>query len=99
FIHGPAARGVVTATREIELMVIGKDITYSRIMELMKPAERSLGRPFDLLIYSVADFNHRLATGNGFLLRAMEQEKIPVLGSEKAIQLPEKPGRKRKSRR
>lgn len=99
FIHGPSARGVITPSREIELMVIGNGITYSRIMQMLKPAEAELGRPFDLLIYSVADFNRRLASGNGFLRRAMDQDKIPVLGTAAGVLTPEKGPRRPKGGR
>lgn len=88
FIHGQQVKRSARAQEQINLLVIGSGLTYARLMELLKPAEQVLERPFNLLVYSLTDFNRKLAAGNGFLLRVMEQDKIPVMGSADAVQLP-----------
>ena len=96
FIHGSQVKANAKVPERISLLVIGNSLTYARVMELLKPAEQILERPFDLLIYSLTDFNRKMAAGNGFLRRVMERDKIPVLGSEQALAAPAKPPKKKK---
>ncbi len=85
FIYGSLAKGSETSQSDIDLMIVGSDLSYADVMELLIPVESKLGRPVNPTVYSAQEFNSRLTDKNAFLTRVMEQEKIVILGSEDAI--------------
>ncbi len=81
FIYGSIAKGEATSTSDIDLMLVGDDLSYGQIMELLAPVEESLGRTISPTLYTPQDFEAKLTAGNHFLLRVTEQPKI-LLWSE-----------------
>jgi predicted nucleotidyltransferase len=82
FIYGSIAKGTERGKSDIDLMLIGNDLSYAEIMELLLSAEEQLGRPINPTVYSVDDFRKKTKQGNSFLIRLMEQPKIVLKGSE-----------------
>lgn len=78
FIYGSIAKGEATAASDIDLMLVGSELSYTQVMELLSPIEEILGRTINPTIYTVQDFASKLAAGNHFLQRVMEQEQIPL---------------------
>lgn len=78
FIYGSIAKGDATAHSDIDLMLVGDGLSYSGVMELLAPAEAELGRTINPTLYSQLDFASRLAAGNHFLQRVMQQARIPL---------------------
>jgi predicted nucleotidyltransferase len=78
FIYGSIAKGDATAHSDIDLMLVGDGLSYSGVMELLAPAESELGRTINPTLYSQLDFASRLAAGNHFLQRVMQQARIPL---------------------
>lgn len=85
FIYGSIAKGTEKAKSDIDLMLIGNDLSYAGVMGLLIPVEEKLGRPINPSIYSVHDFRKKLEEENSFLTRVTQQEKIVVMGSEDDI--------------
>jgi predicted nucleotidyltransferase len=85
FIYGSIAKGEESAKSDIDLMIIGDDITYTDLMNLLIPIEKELQRPINPSIYTLADVKKKLEAKNSFLTRVMEQEKINVIGDANAI--------------
>lgn len=85
FIYGSIAKGQEKTKSDIDLMMVGNDLSYAGVMDLLIPVEEKLGRPINPTIYSVCDFRKKLKEGNSFLNRVMQQEKIIVAGSEGGI--------------
>jgi predicted nucleotidyltransferase len=83
FIYGSIATD--TARSDTDLMIIGNDLAYADIMNLLIPAETELQRTINPSIYLLSDFNDKLQQGNSFLIRILQQEKIIVMGSENVI--------------
>jgi predicted nucleotidyltransferase len=96
FIYGSLAKGTDTAASDIDLMVIGDDVSYGRVLELGTEAERRLGRKINPTVYTLAELRKRLEDGNAFVNRVIQQPKIFVIGSEDALRPSPKP-RKRKA--
>lgn len=62
-------------------MLIGEDLHYSQVMERLLPMEEQLGRPINPTLYSLHDWAARLAAGNSFVVRVLQQDKINLIGA------------------
>jgi len=85
FIYGSIAKGEDTAQSDIDLMIIGDDIAYTDMMNLLIPIEKELQRPINPSIYTFEDFKKKLDEKNNFIVRVLGQEKINVIGDADAI--------------
>ncbi|MBS1190527.1 MAG: transcriptional regulator [Rhodocyclaceae bacterium] len=82
FVYGSIAKGEEHAGSDIDLMLIGENLSYSDVMERLMPVEECLGRAINPTLYTPADWLARKTAGNSFVLRVSEQEKINLIGSE-----------------
>lgn len=80
FIYGSIAKGEDTAKSDIDLMIIGDDLAYTELMNLLIPIEKELQRPINPSIYSLEEFKQKLEQKNSFIARVMQQEKIHIIG-------------------
>jgi len=80
FIYGSISKGTDTASSDIDLMLIGKSLNYSDIMDALLPFEETLQRTINPTIYNKSDFVKRIKEGNSFITRVMEQPKIMIKG-------------------
>lgn len=85
FIYGSIAKAEDTATSDIDLLVIAKDLTYTEVLESLKDAEFSLGRKINPNIYGPDETKKKLKQKNAFLTRIMEQPKLWIKGGEDDI--------------
>ena len=85
FVYGSIAKGEETAKSDIDLMIIGDDLAYTDMMNLLIPIEKELQRPINPSIYSLEDFKKKLNQKNSFITRVLEQDKINVIGDADAI--------------
>lgn len=98
FVYGSVARGTDTADSDIDLLVVTESLPYAELMSLLVNAEKSLGRPINPSIYDMEQFRGKLAGGNAFLTKVMEQPKIWIKGTEDDIREPGKPGQDRETK-
>jgi predicted nucleotidyltransferase len=82
FIYGSLAKNEARAGSDVDVMLIGKDLHYSDIMQLLLPVEAKLGRTINPTLYTTADWQTKHADGNSFVQRVAEQEKINLVGSD-----------------
>ncbi|HZE61014.1 MAG TPA: nucleotidyltransferase domain-containing protein [Burkholderiales bacterium] len=97
FVYGSLARGTDTAASDIDLMVVGEDVAYARILDLAEKAERRLGRKVNPTVYSRAELQRRIKDGNAFANRVIAQPKIFVIGSEDALRSAPQPRRRKEA--
>lgn len=76
FIYGSVAKGEAHAASDVDLMLVGNDLSYSNIMEMLAPVETQLQRTINPTLYSPDDFAKRLAEGQSFITRVLEQPRI-----------------------
>lgn len=79
FIYGSVAKGEAHAGSDIDLMLIGDELSYSDIMELLAPAEEQLQRTINPTLYSVSDFEKRFQERQSFITRVLEQPRIELI--------------------
>lgn len=82
FIYGSVAKGEEHAGSDVDVMLVGNELSYSEIMQLLDSVEEQLQRPINPTIFSPVEFAERLAEGQNFLSKVMELPRIDLLHSE-----------------
>ena len=85
FVYGSVAKGKDTARSDIDLMVIGDDLTYSDIFSALQDAEKALGRTINPNIVDTAGWKKKLLNKNGFMTTISSAPKIFIVGSEEDL--------------
>jgi len=78
FIYGSIAKGEANSTSDIDLMLVGENLSYGEVMELLAPQEQKLGRTINPTLYTPQEFQNKLTAGNHFLQRVLEQSRITL---------------------
>src|SRR2546428_5257615 len=81
FVYGSVAREEETSQSDVDLMVIGR-ATLDEVLSRLSTVEKSIGRPINPTVYSVAEFKSKLASGNHFLTAVLKGQKVFLLGDE-----------------
>jgi len=80
FIYGSISKGTETSASDVDLMLVGKSLNYSDVLDLFLPSEELLQRSINPTIYTKPDFDKKIKEGNSFIVRVMEQPKILIKG-------------------
>ena len=81
FVYGSVAREEETAQSDVDLMVVGS-ATLDEVLSRLSTVEKSIGRPVNPTVYSVAEFKLKLASENHFLSAVLKGQKAFLLGDE-----------------
>ncbi len=84
-VYGSVAKGNEHAASDIDLMVVGEQISHAQLLAALLPAQQTLGRPINPTLYTAAEFAQRVMEGRSFMTRVLEQPKIFVKGNEDDI--------------
>ena len=79
-IYGSIAKGTDTSTSDIDLMLVGRDLLLSEILELLLPVESQLGRKINPTLYTPTEYRRRRGQKASFLNRVLAQPVIPLVG-------------------
>ena len=66
FVYGSVAKGEENAKSDVDLMVIGDDVTYSDFFDGLLKAERALHRPVHALFVDLDQWKRKLTHGSAF---------------------------------
>jgi predicted nucleotidyltransferase len=80
-IYGSVAKQQETASSDIDLLLVSDKLTLEAIYGALRDAEQVLGRTINPTLYTVAEFNKRRSSGNGFLKRVLAGETIVLFGT------------------
>lgn len=83
FIYGSVAKGEEHAASDVDVMLVGDDLSYSEVMELLQAVEEQLQRTVNPTLYSPQEFADRLRDGQNFVSKVMEQPRINLLSAQK----------------
>jgi predicted nucleotidyltransferase len=86
FVYGSVARGADTARSDIDLMVIGDDLSYSGLYAASQDVESLLRRKVNPTFLSSKDWQRKAAEKGSFIRKINALPKIFILGSEKDLQ-------------
>jgi predicted nucleotidyltransferase len=82
FVYGSIAKGADTARSDIDLMVIGDDLTYTDLYAALQNAEEVLGRPVNPTFLSFADWHRKIAAKESVIAKINAQPKLFIVGSD-----------------
>jgi predicted nucleotidyltransferase len=82
FVYGSVAKGTDTARSDIDLMVIGDDLTYSDLYAGLEKAEKVLQRTVNPTFLSFEDWWRKLSIKDSVVAKIDAQPKLFVVGSE-----------------
>jgi predicted nucleotidyltransferase len=84
FVYSSVARQKERVDSDVDLMVLG-DAPFSDVVSALSPAQRVLGREINPTVFPVSEFRSKLAAGNHFLRRVMQEKRLFVLGTENEL--------------
>ena len=86
FIFGSVAKGNDTANSDVDVLLVGKGLVLSDILQLLLPIETSLGRKINPTCYTLSEYAKRLAEPDSFVNRILAQPTLPLIGDVHATQ-------------
>jgi predicted nucleotidyltransferase len=86
FVYGSVAKGSDTAQSDIDLMVIGDELTYSDLYTALQNAGSLLQRKVSPLFLSVRDWKRKASQKDSFAAKVKAQPKLFVFGSEEDVE-------------
>jgi len=82
FVYGSVAKGTDTVRSDIDLMVIGDDLTYADLYAGLQKAEKVLNRTVNPTFLSFEDWQRKLSTKDSVIAKIDVQPKLFIVGSE-----------------
>jgi predicted nucleotidyltransferase len=82
FVYGSIAKGTDTAKSDVDLMIVGEDVSYSDVFLNLEKAERALLRPVNPTILTNEEWVKRLSQRSTFLSKVVQQPKLFVIGND-----------------
>ena len=82
FVYGSVAKGTDTAQSDIDVMIIGDDLTYSDIYGSVQKAETTLSRRVNPTFVSIDDWKRKTSDSQSVLAKINAGPKTFLLGSE-----------------
>ena len=82
FVYGSVAKGADTAQSDIDLMVIGDELTYADLYAALQNAEITLRRKVSPLFLTQQEWRRKSSDKGSFVSRIVTQPKIFIIGSE-----------------
>ena len=80
WVFGSVARQTDTAASDIDVMLVGDDLTLTEVLEHLLPLESELGRTINPTCYSRAEFDRRRTEPDSFVERVFAQPTLPLIG-------------------
>jgi predicted nucleotidyltransferase len=82
FVYGSVARGTDTARSDIDLMVIGDELDYSKLYAALQNAETLLRRKVSPTFLAREDWRRKVSEKGSFVGKVGRLPKIFIFGSE-----------------
>ena len=80
FVFGSMAQGREIGASDVDLMLIG-DIGFAEAVELLYPAQATLGREVNPKVFTAAEFSNKVAV-EPFLRDVLAKPKVFVIGND-----------------
>jgi predicted nucleotidyltransferase len=81
FIFGSLARGEENAGSDVDLLLVGTP-SFADVVKALYPAQQTLQREINPVIYSPPELAERLASGEPFIRELLAKPKLFVIGTE-----------------
>lgn len=80
-IFGSVARGKQVSGSDVDVMVI-TDRPFADVVRALHPAQASLGREINPVVYDPAEFEQHVRDRDSFVLHVLAEPRILVIGTE-----------------
>lgn len=80
WVYGSVARQADTAQSDIDVMLVGRDLSLGEVLDLLLPMEAPLGRKINPTCYTPEEFERRRSEPDSFVNRVLAQPVLPLLG-------------------
>ncbi len=84
FIFGSIARSADSKASDIDVMLIG-EITFDEAITILTPAEESLHREINIVVYPVSEFRKKIREDHYFVKTVLEEDKIFLIGDDNEL--------------
>ena len=81
WIYGSVAKGEDSGDSDIDLMLVGRDLTLGEIHACLEPVESSLGRRINPVVYTPREFSRRRDEAGSFVSKVLTLPTIRVAGA------------------
>lgn len=81
FLYGSVAKQSDHAESDIDIMMIGSDLTLGEVLEQLLPVEEMLCRKVNPTCYTVGEFKKRLSDKDSFVNKVLSQPIIQLFGN------------------
>lgn len=78
-VYGSVAKQEDTSESDIDLMLVGMDLTLAEVLQHLQPAENILGRKINPTCYTLKEFEQRRVDPNSFVNKVLAQPTINLL--------------------
>jgi len=86
FVYGSVAKGSETSASDIDLMIVGDDISLEVVVSALVDTQEGLGRELSPSVYLTEDFCRKLAQGNHFLKTVLKGPKLFIIGDKSELE-------------
>jgi predicted nucleotidyltransferase len=86
FVYGSVAKGSDTARSDIDLLVIGDELSYSDLYRALQDAESQLQRKVSPLFLAEKDWKRKSSQKDSFANKVKAQPKLFIVGSGEDIE-------------
>lgn len=80
WIYGSVAKQTDTARSDVDVMLVGRNLLLSKVLKLLVPLEKELGRKINPTCFTPDEFKRRRAEKDSFVNRVLAQPTIALLG-------------------
>jgi len=87
FVFGSVAKGADTAHSDIDVMVIGTNLSYADLYSALQNAENELRRKVSPIFLSPEEWRRKASRNGSFISKMSALPKIFIFGSEQDIQI------------
>jgi predicted nucleotidyltransferase len=78
-VYGSVARQEDTSASDVDVMLVGMDLSLADVLERLQSAEEALGRKVNPTCYSLQEFERRRADPDSFVNKVLAQPSINLL--------------------
>jgi len=79
WIYGSVAKQQDTSDSDVDVMLVGVDLSLAEVLQHLQPAEQALGRKVNPTCYTLKEFMYRRAEPDSFVNKVLAQPVISLL--------------------
>jgi predicted nucleotidyltransferase len=82
FVYGSIAKHEDTVNSDVDVMLIGDELSYTELYPLLEAAQQKLGRQVNPTCYAPEEWARKLKVDNHFITQIIKQPKIFLVGND-----------------